>query len=248
MKAIIQIGRDVVLEARRNQVFLLTLFSGLLLVFVFGVVFSTNESLKGKIFLETGITVIWFIHFCLAIFFTTESMFTDISGKSIYYYLVRDVSRLQYVLGKFVGFCSAVGLSVLVSGLLLFLGCAVFGNGLQWQAVQGIIFLLCELSLCVAVLMFLCFIFTKLISTFLFIFIFFFTSVLEYFITTDSAPVIIKWILALLPNFKYYSYLDMVVHAKEVSGTYISFLLVYTMFFCALLLVGSTIQFLKKQL
>lgn len=247
MKAISRIAADVFLEARRNQFFLLTFFICIFLVSLFSWLATTDDNLRGRIFLESGLSLIWFVHFCLIILFATESLFTDIEGKNIYFYLVRDVSRLQYVSGKFVGIWFSVALSVICSGVLLFLFMWFLGSSPERVPI-AIFFLLLELALSVSLLIFLCFHFTRLLSIFLFLLIFFFTAALEHFLLIEGVPAFLKFFLLLLPNFKYYSYIEMIVHAQSISSVYVTFLCVYTFFFCFSFLVLSAQRFLQKDL
>jgi hypothetical protein len=187
------------------------------------------------------------VHFCLLILFATESLFTDIECKNVYFYLVRDVSRLKYVAGKFVGIWFSVAVSVCGSGLLLFLF-MLFLGGAAARVPVAIFFLLLEMALSVSLLLFLCFHFSRLLSIFLFLMTFFFTSVLEHFLIIDGVPTFLKFFLLLVPNFKYYSYIEMIVHAQEISLIYVGFLCLYTLFFCGSFLMAGAWTFLQKDL
>ncbi len=247
MKAVVRIAQDVLLEARRNQFFHLSLVIAFLLLFLFTFLSTTDEALRGKLFVEGGISVLWLIHFLLAVFLVTESYYAEQEGKSIYFYLVRNVSRLEYLAGKFLGLSLALCLSTVFTGAIL-LACAALLKALTIKIVYGLFYLMLELSLSVAVLLFLSTLFTKLITVFVFVFLFFFSSFLELIQLGSSWPDWMKILLFTIPNYKYYSWLETVVHAKETGWLYPAFLSVYTLSMVLFYLLASAWQFRRKEL
>ncbi|MBW7874498.1 MAG: ABC-2 transporter permease [Candidatus Cloacimonetes bacterium] len=248
MRAIWQISRDVLLEARRNQLFLLTLGLSFTLILLFTAVSHVEESLKNRLFSEISMTLLWLMHFILAIFFVTESLYTDVKDKSIYFYLVRNVSRQQYLVGKYLGFLTAITVSILVSGLTVLLCSTWLNSTLDVKLVWGLVFLIWEMALIVSVLTLLSFMFSKLITVFLFLFLFFFASLLEYLSIDSGMNGLLSGLLFLAPNFKYYSYMEMIVHAKAISSKYIVFLLGYTGCMSLFYLIATSLQFRSREL
>jgi ABC-type transport system involved in multi-copper enzyme maturation permease subunit len=245
MKAVFQIAQDVLLEARRSQLFWLSLSISLLLIFVFFAFSSADPDLRGKLFVEGAMTLLWAIHLILCLFFVTESIYAEMSQKTLYYYLVRNLSRFQYVLGKFFGFFASISLSLLISGAT-FLACFTFLEGFQARLLLGLVFLMLEMGLVISILIFFSMTFTKLVTIFGFIFLLFFMSLLEYFLMTDQTFILIKFFLLMIPNLKYYSYINMIVHAKAFSLKYIAFIFSYTLVFCTALISGAVLQFERK--
>jgi ABC-type transport system involved in multi-copper enzyme maturation permease subunit len=247
MTAIFQIAKDVLLEARRNQIFWLSIILNILFFILFTVASSSNEAFQGKIFLELGFTVLWFLHFCLAIFFSVESLYKDQESKSMYFYLVRNVSRLQYLLGKYLGFLLSITGSILISGVG-FYACVYKLQGFESKVLYGLVFLIIEMALTLAILTFLAKVFTKIITIFAFLFLFFLSNFIEYIEVVSEFPMLIKSLFLLLPNYKYFSYIDMVVHAKVMSMEYVYFISVYGLSLSVFYLILSSIQFEKKVL
>ncbi|MCJ8343941.1 hypothetical protein MJH12_00200 [bacterium] len=247
MSPTIQIAKDVLLEARRNQIFWLSLMLNLLFFILFTVASSSNEAFQGKIFLELGFTVLWFLHFCLAIFFTIESLYKDQDSKSMYFYLVRNVSRLEYLLGKFLGFFTSIMVSIAISGTGFFL-CVYQLQGFQSKILYGLYFLALEMALTIAILIFLTRIFTKIITIFSFMFLFFLANFIEYIEVVSEFSLLIKSIFLLVPNYKYFSYIDMIVHAKVMSHEYVYFISAYALCLSVFYLILSSVQFEKKVL
>lgn len=241
----IHIARDVLIEARRSHFFWLSLGISVVVLLVTASFSSTDEALRGKLFLESGIALLWLVHMILTIFFTTDSLHNDLERKSIYYYLVREVSRLEYLIGKYLGIVCSIGLSLLITGSV-FVICATFLAGFDLRYLVGLIFLFLEISLAAGVLVLFSTIFSKLIAIFAFLFLFFFMSLLEHYVVGAGGGVLVKAFLLAVPNFKYYSYLNMVVHAREFSLKYLSFLASYTLFFSLSSVFLASIQFNRK--
>ncbi|MBT3786434.1 hypothetical protein HOF92_15775, partial [bacterium] len=141
----------------------------------------------------------------------------------------------------------SVGASLLITGIV-FTVCATFLNGFQPRCLVGLGFIFLELTLAIAVLVLFSTIFTKLISIFAFFFLFFFVSLLEHYLLGADVGSLVKGFLLLIPNFKYYGYLNMIVHAKEFSLKYMGFLSAYTLVFSMSSLLLATLQFERKAL
>lgn len=247
MTPIFQIAKDVLLEARRNQIFWLSVILNILFFVLFTVASSSNEGFQGKIFLEFGFTVLWFLHFCLALFFSTESLYKDQESKSMYFYLVRNVSRLQYLFGKYLGFLLSITASILLSGCGFF-SCVYQMQGFESKVLYGILFLVLEMALTLAILTFLSKVFTKIITIFSFVFLFFLSNFIEYIEVVSEFPGIIKALFLFIPNFKYFSYIDMIVHAKVMSMEYVYFICAYGFSLSVFYLILAGLQFEKKVL
>lgn len=248
MIAVWQIAKDVILQARRSQFFVLTLAMIVSLVFLFTALSAADPNLRSRIFVESAMTLLWFLHFVLGILFVSESMVAEIHEKSIYFYLVRNVSRFQYLLGKYLGFLLSFGISIGLCGLVVFVCSSWLNQTIETRIFIGTGFLWLEMALSLAVMMFLCFVFSRLLSVFIFIFLFFFASLLEGLVIETGWNEILSYLLLVLPNYKYFSWIEMVVHAKEFSGKYIWFLCGYTFFMAQFYLGITAIQFRRKEL
>tara|TARA_Y100000589_G_C27188613_1_gene643774 strand:+ start:931 stop:1674 length:744 start_codon:yes stop_codon:yes gene_type:complete len=246
MTTILTISRDVLIDAKRNSLFHITLLISLGLVFLCTTISILDGNFGGKIYVELGFTLLWFVHFLLALLYSTECLYGEEERKSIYFYLSRYVSRQEYLIGKYVGIVSVLATSLILSGLI-FLACSTYLVGFKYQILWGLLFIFLELAVVCSVLLFLSRLFSKFLSFFIFIFIFFFTNFLEFIeVGNDSAP-FVKMLYMFLPNFKYYDFIEMVVHAKQISVEYTLFLIVYSVFICLIMTSLSVMQYEQKQ-
>lgn len=241
------IARDVLIDARRNAIFAITFLISLGLIFLCSVISFVDNNFGGKIYLELGVSLLWFIHFALAVVYTAECLYNEDERKSIYFYLSRNLSRQQYLLGKFLGLQISILLSLFLSGTI-FLICTTYLVGFKPQILYGILFIFLEVSVVISAMILLSRVVTKFLSYFVFIFLFFFTNFLDFLQVGDHLGSTIKTLFLILPNFKYYDFIQMLVHAKQISLEYVFFLCVYTIFICLVLNTLSILQYEHKSI
>ena len=246
MTTVLTISLDVLIDAKRNSLFHVTILICLGLVFLFTTVSILDSNFGGKIYVELGFTILWFVHFLLALLYSIECLYGEEERKSIYFYLSRFVSRQEYLIGKYLGIIAVLASSLGVSGFI-FLSCSTYLIGFKAQILWGLMFIFLELTTICSVILFLSRLFSKFLCFFIFIFIFFFTNFLEFIkIGSDTAP-FVKMIYMFLPNFKYFDFIEMVVHAKQISMEYVLFLTVYAIFICLTMISLSVLQYEQKQ-
>lgn len=247
MKTSLTILLDVLIDAKRNSLFHVTLLISFGLVLLCTIISALDDNFGGKIYIELGFTLLWFVHFLLALIYSTECLYGEDERKSVYFYLSRHVSRQEYLIGKYLGIISVLTMSLILSGVV-FLLCSTYLVGFKFQILWGVLFILLELIVICSTVLFLSRIFSKFLSFFLFIFIFFFTNFLEFIeVGSDLAP-FVKMLYMFIPNFKYYDFIEMVVHAKQISLEYVLFLFVYTTFISLIMTSLSVLQYEQKQI
>ena len=166
MLVILQIAYDVVLEARRNSFFWLSIFLAILLISLFALLSGTNPDFHYDQFLRNGLSMVWLIHLVLALLITTETIYGEDERMSIYFYLSRNVNRFNYLVGKFLGCWGTLLISLLLSFIVMFIAGGTL-VGLIEQIAWSFIFISLELSLSVAIIILLSRVFSKLITYFL---------------------------------------------------------------------------------
>ena len=144
MKTSLTILSDVLIDAKRNSLFHVTLLISLGLVLLCTVISALDDNFGGKIYIELGFTLLWFVHFLLALIYSAESLYGEDERKSVYFYLSRHVSRQEYILGKYAGIVSVLTISLAISGIV-FLLCSTYLVGFKFQILWGLLFILLEL-------------------------------------------------------------------------------------------------------
>ena len=247
MKTSLTILSDVLIDAKRNSLFHVTLLISLGLVLFCTVISALDNNFGGKIYIELGFTLLWFVHFLLALIYSSESLYGEDDRKSVYFYLSRHVSRQEYLVGKYAGIVLVLSISLTVSGIV-FLLCSTYLVGFKFQILWGLLFILLELIVIAGTVLFLSRLFSKFLTFFIFLFIFFFTNFLDFIeVASDLAP-FVKMLYLFLPNFKYFDFIEMVVHAKQISLEYVLFLFIYTIFISLIMTSLSVLQYEQKQI
>ena len=247
MNASLTIALDVLTDARRNAFFLITVLISIGFVLITSWISLVENNFGGKIYIELGFCMLWFVHFLFATIYTAESLYSEDDRRSIYFYLSRCVSRQSYILGKFLGILLVSLLSLIFSGTTFFL-CSIYLVGFKIQILYGLYFVFLEISVAIALMLLLSRLVSKFLSFFLFVFLIFFTNFLEFIkVSSDLGP-LLKNLFIFMPNFQYYSFVQMVVHSKEISLEYVTFLSAYTIFICVILVLLSVLQYEHKNI
>ena len=208
MSAIFQIAYDVVLEARRNSFFWLSVFLAVLLVSLFAILSGTNPDFRFEKFLRNGLSMVWLIHLGLALLVTTETIYGEDNRLSIYFYLSRDIDRFSYLLGKFFGCWVTLLISLFMSFIVMtFVGGTLVG--FEEKIALSFIFIAWELSLSIAIIIIISRFFSKILTYFLFGVILVGSNFIEFFILNGTSG--IEFVMTSLPSYKYYSYIELIV-------------------------------------
>ena len=244
MLSILQIAYDVLLEARRNSFFWLSIFLAILLVSLFALLSGTNPDFHFDQFLRNGLSLVWLIHLLLALLITTETIYGEDERMSIYFYLSRNVDRCSYLVGKFLGCWITLLTSLLISFIVMFLAGGTL-VGLNVQLVWSFTFMSLELSLSIAIIILLSRIFSKLVTYFLFILMLVTSNFIEFIILQGSS--IFGFIVTAMPSYKYYSYLELVVDNQfSQIWSYTIVLCLFTIFVSGAILSLANMKFEKK--
>ena len=208
MPAIFQIAYDVLLEARRNSFFWLSIFLAILLVSLFALLSGTNPDFHFDKFLRNGLSMVWLIHLGLALLVTTETIYGEDDRMSIYFYLSRNVDRLSYLLGKFFGCWITLLISLFISFIVMILAGGTL-VGFEQKIAWSFIFIAWELSLSVAIIILISRFCSKMLTYFFFGIVLIGSNFIEFLILKGISS--IGFIISAFPSYKYYSYLELVV-------------------------------------
>lgn len=244
MLIILQIAYDVVLEARRNSFFWLSIFLAILLVSLFALLSGTNADFHFDQFLRNGLSMVWLIHLSLALLITTETIYGEDERMSIYFYLSRNVDRFSYLVGKFLGCWLTLLISLFMSFIVMLFASGTL-VGFNEQVVWSFIFMSFELSLSIAIIVLLSRVFSKLITYYLFLLILIASNFIEFFILKGSS--IVGFIISGMPSYKYYSYLELVVDNQFSQISLYTFVLcIFTILASGAILSLATMKFEKQ--
>lgn len=243
---ILQIAQDVVLEAKRNSFFWLSVIFACLLVFLFAIFTGTNSEFDYDRFLHGGLATVWVIHMLLAILLTAETLYGEDERQSVYFYLVRNVSRIKYLMGKFLGCWLTLLISLFLSGITMLIAVNAI-QGFELKIIGALIFIGLQIGVSIGLIIVLSRLLPKILSLVVFGFLFIFSNFVEFFILKSSAP--IAFGLLSLPSFKYFGYLEMMVNYHTFSSwIYLAILVIFTLSICGVLICLASLAFERQTL
>lgn len=237
----IHVAIDVVIEAKRNSFFWLSLFLACLLILLFAVLSGTNVDFHYESFLHAGLTTIWLIHILLALLLTTETIYAEDERKSVYFYLSRDLSRLDYLRGKFIGCFLSLLISLSISSLIMILAAGSL-VGFEERILGALMFIVLELGFTTALIIFLSRLVSKLTNYLVFGILFILSNFVEFLILKSTNY--IGFLLLGLPSYKYYSYYDIMIRNYSYTSWLYSFVLaIFTLSICFALINFAALRY-----
>ncbi|MEZ4846032.1 MAG: ABC transporter permease subunit [Bdellovibrionota bacterium] len=78
-------------------------------------------------------------------------VFKEIDRKTIYTILAKPVSRMEFLVGKFVGLVFTVGVEIAFMGLLMFAMLSIYPEPLDWNLWKAIILIFIELCVLISI-------------------------------------------------------------------------------------------------
>ncbi len=117
MKKILAISRYTFKENIRNKIFYVLVFFALLILssaVLFSILGGEQEV---RLLLDFGLAAIELFALLLTVFASVNLVLEEIENKTIYLILTRPLSRIEYLLGRYLGILFAVYLSIAVMSI-----------------------------------------------------------------------------------------------------------------------------------
>lgn len=129
MRAVFEIARLYVTESVRRQLHLVTLFLGVLLLVMPNLFNTFGMTGFDRVTKDVALTLLGLYAAGMALFLGSTAVPADLERRTLYPLLARPLSRMQYLLGKFVGIFAILALGLLLLGLCLMASLALLGTG-----------------------------------------------------------------------------------------------------------------------
>lgn len=239
---------------KKDFYILLFLFFGILLFFYnenfFGTV-GVSRYLK-----DVGFSFIVLFSMIIAVSFAAKQIPTEIESKTIYPVLAKPVSRLHFILGKFVGslFISTISFTLFFMVYLSFI--LAKGEGANiWLIAETYLFSILLLGFLSAVAIFFSLFFTvgaNLTITFLLYFsIYWYNGALKDVLASSGQKLsyLYNFIYCILPHFEFYDTRIRLVHLWDpLPAWVVAAISVYTFLYISLIIWASYAVFKRKTL
>ncbi len=240
-------------EAVRDRVFGLVAAFGLLLVLSTVIISPLTVGARGKIVTDIGLASISLFSLLMVLFVGSGMVHKEIDRRTIMTILSKPISRLDYLLGKYLGLWAT--LFVMMAAMTLIFACACALTEAEWKPTYLVALgmALCEMTVVTAVVVFFSS-FTTPVLTSLFTLATFIVGHaigdLERFaMVTGSAGMeraadISRFVL---PNLDLFNVRNAVVHDLPVHSEHVVWAVVYALLYSAVLLAISDLLFRRRE-
>ncbi len=250
MKNIFVIAKNTFRETIRDRILYGIL--GFSLIYVAITVLLAKISLNDPVVLKSfGLAGIYIFGSIITIFLGVSIIYKELERRTLYFVLSKPVSRLDVVVGKFLGLFTAIILTTLVM-TVVYLGVIFYETGvLDALGLLAVFYQILEMGLFVALLVFFSTISTPLTSTIAAVMLIFgghsFGAVLRT--AAQVGGIFYRFIQAVyyvFPNLEKFDIRISAVHGIAPSGASVLLTIIYAILYSAVLL-GLANFFLKRK-
>lgn len=248
----ITIAKNTFKEAIRDRIFYGIL--GFAILFIILDLFFAGVASGDMVMIRSfGLAGIYIFGLIITIFLGSSIIHKEIDRKTLYFVLSKPVSRRDVILGKFLGLFFAVALTVILM-TIVYLGVILLEGGfIDILALQAIFLQIMELGLFVALLVFFSSLASPMIAIVSSLIILFVGHMFDAMI--DNAEIIgegifnfILYLSYVLPNLGKFNVRNMIVHDISIGVNETIFVVIYGLFYIALLLYLADLSFRKREL
>ena len=254
------IAQNTFRETIRDRILRFLFFLSLLVIFVSQSIAEIALGDRVKVITDVSLGAMDFFGVLLSVLMTTGLLYKEIEKKSLFTILSHPVSRLEYILGKYLGICSTLFVCFCFMGALLSIFLFIKGKPPSWMLTGALFLLLLGLFLLTAIGFFFSTLLSPLGSALatLLIFLAGRTSYeIKYW--SESCAGLEKFFFEtmyfLLPNFMYFNIKMAAVHEdwkaimnREVTDKIFFWAAIYFIVYTSLVLYSSILIFQKKNL
>lgn len=244
-------------EAVRDRVLYNLVFFALLMMAAAIFVGQISIGIESIVIVSLGLSAISVIGLLIAIFIGVGLVYKEMDKRTLYALLAKPVRRWEFLLGKFGGLVLTltVNTAAMAAGLFLVLWYVKHSLASEDSAVLiAVYFILLKLALVVALAMlFSCFT-TPLLSILFTAGLYIsglFVEEMRAFHSLTPKPVleaIMRRLSYLLPNFQNFDVMASAAHGRAVPGVLILENTIYTVVYCAIVLLTAAAVFSRRNL
>ena len=242
-------------EAVRDRVLYNLVLFVLLLTGVAIFIGELSGGQERKIIVDLGLSAVLIFGAFISIFVGVGLVYKEIERRTIYAIFSKPVSRGEFIIGKYFGLCLTLLVNVLVMGAGISLALIYVSKGWDPLALSiwpAILLIYVELMILTGIaLLFSSFSSPALsaLLTFLIFIIGHFSADLKSLATTmgsTSARWVFQGLYYSLPNLANLSYITPTAHGHTPSVTYVSWVLLYSFVYIAVILSATTLIFRRR--
>ncbi|MBD3180060.1 MAG: ABC transporter permease subunit [Candidatus Latescibacteria bacterium] len=254
MSGIKTIALNTFRESIRGKVlYVVLVFGGILILSTYFLSPLSVGSAREKIITDVGLAFISFIGVMTVVVVGSTLVHKEIDKKAVYMVLIRPITRLEYILGKFFGIMTAVLLIALVMGVLTALSVLLGGGNISGQLVAAVYFSILEMAVMCSIVLFFS-TFTTPVLTFFFAACVFAAGSLSGDLRvfaekmgSSGGKLIMDLFYYILPNLSIFNYRHEAVHQLPVPINDLLISSVYSLVYCGALLLLAYLVFRRRE-
>lgn len=251
MNNILVIAKNTFKETVRDRILYGILAFALLFLIsttMFGSI-SLGEDIK--VIKDLGLAGIYVFSLIITIFLGTSLVYKELEKRTLYIIFSKPVSVFQFILGKFFGLWSSIGLNILFMTAIYLAVVGIKGGGFDYVSLFAILLLVFEIAILIALAIVFSTITTPLAGTIYTIIVLYIghsISITKSF-AEKSSP-FVKYLLDvayyIFPNLEKFNLRNDVVYGSLPNSAQIIYPIVYSALF-TIVLLSLAISALKKQ-
>ncbi len=255
MKIILTISGNVFKKAMRSKIFVFILLFALGLLLISRLLESLTFTAQTKIIKNIGLASISFFTALIVIFIGGESICGEIERKTIYIPLSKPVSRINLILGNFLGIIWAALLALIISSSIFFLTLFLGEHTITPSIFEALFLVFMEVMVIISIaIMFSSFASSSTVSILLSFFIYILGHLNPQlrFLGEETKSTMGKWSIKIiswiLPNLEYFNVRGKAVENIFIDGSYIGKVILYGLLYTFVMLIITYLIFQKREL
>ncbi len=249
MGTILAVSQNFFRGVLRSKIFIPLLFFALGLILLSKLLEFLTFTAQIKLIMDIGLTSISFFTALISILLASGSICRQVEQKTIYTVLTKPVSRLSFILGNFLGMIGVILVTLVITGLTLFMLLCLKGHIMGETAWAALFFIFLEAALITSIALMFSSLSsssaTSTILTFLIYLVGHFNPQLR-FLGEKWKETIGRWTIKIagwiLPNLEGFNTRSKAVQGIPISAHRIVISLVYAVIYiCAMLILSYLI-------
>ena len=255
MNAIFVLARLYVTESVRRQLHLITLFLAVLVLVLpnlFNVFGMTGFDRVTK---DVALTLLSLYAVGMALFLGSTALPLDVERRTLHPLLARPISRMQYLLGKFLGYLCVMSLSMLLLGLALVSALSTLGAHTDPRVLIPVGMSILEAGVlgafCLFASTFASPALAGVMGAFLYLVAGLPQTFIDFFLSTGSTRIqgiFVRGFRLFTPHFDVLHLKDPIVHGEPVPGAYLAAAAAYGLAWMLLFLLLADWSFERRDL
>lgn len=253
MNKITTISKMVIKNAIRNKFLYFFLFVSIVLIFLTVFLSFFNLGAQVKILIDISLTISLFFGFFISVFLSASDLYEDQNNRVLYTILTKNVSRLQYIFGKFLGY--AVIEFFVFAALFIEINLLIYllQEAFSVSAAMAVFYIYIEMLVITAVSILFSLFFPAAISISLSLLVFFaghakLSFIFQLNLESKISQYIVNFIFAFVPNLEVFNFRLAAANKIAIPFTYYISSLFYGLTYAYAILLIAVLFFYKKDI